>query len=126
MFPPKNRIPTILASSLRAKTEPSLVTSEPRRLHSTSSRLSSTESFPKNAPSLSLLTSKKSYLQTPLDQPEYVRIKLSNTPQDFIDEYKIMDYVRLNGWIYFEIRNGVYGLSQLGALTNGLLEHRLK
>ena len=25
------------------------------------------------------------YLQTPLERPEYVRIKLSNLPQDFID-----------------------------------------
>ena len=26
------------------------------------------------------------YLQTPLDHPEYARIKLSDIPQDFVDE----------------------------------------
>ena len=29
---------------------------------------------------------KNFYIQTPLDRPEYVRIKLANIPQDFIDK----------------------------------------
>ena len=37
-----------------------------------------------------------------------------------------MDYVHVNGWVYFEIRNGVYGLPQLGVLANILLKKRLK
>jgi hypothetical protein len=69
---------------------------------------------------------KNFYLQTPLDRPEYVRIMLSDIPQEFIDEYNLLDYVHINGWIYFEIRNGVYGLPQSGALANALLEKRLK
>ena len=69
---------------------------------------------------------KNFYLQTPLDLPEDVRIKLDNTPQDFIDEYSLHDYVYVNGWVYFEIHNVVYGLPQSGALTNALLEKRLK
>jgi hypothetical protein len=69
---------------------------------------------------------KNFYLQTPLDRPEYVRIQLSDIPQEFIVEYNLLDYVHVNGWIYFEIRNGVYGLPQSGALANALLEKRLK
>ena len=64
------------------------------------------------------------YLGTPLDRPEYVRIKLSDIPQDFIDEYKLHEYVR-DGWVYFEISKGVYGLKQSGKLANDLLTERL-
>ena len=34
------------------------------------------------------------YLQTPIDRPEYVCINLSDIPQDFIDEYDLLDFVR--------------------------------
>ena len=64
------------------------------------------------------------YLSTPLDYPEYVKIKLTDIQQDFIDEYNLHDYVH-EGWVYFEIRNGVYGLPQSGSLANDLLETRL-
>ena len=33
------------------------------------------------------------YIQTPLERPEYVRIKLSDIPQEFIDEYDPLDSV---------------------------------
>ena len=64
------------------------------------------------------------YLQTPLDRPEYVHIKLSDIPQKFIDEYDLLEYVR-DGWVYFEINRGVYGLPQSGILANKILEERL-
>ncbi|KAL7425805.1 hypothetical protein ACHAXH_000792 [Discostella pseudostelligera] len=64
------------------------------------------------------------YLGTPLDRPEYVRIKLSDIPQEFIDEYNLTEYEH-NNWIYFEIHNGVYGLKQAGKLANDLLTERL-
>ena len=48
-------------------------------------------------------------LQTPLDRPEYVRIKFSDIPQDFVDEYNLLAFVR-DGWVYFQINRGVYGL----------------
>ena len=64
------------------------------------------------------------YLQTPLDRPEYVRIKLSDIPEEFALEYNLLSYAR-DGWVYFEIRRGVYGLTQSGMLSNKLLEARL-
>ena len=64
------------------------------------------------------------YLSTPLDYPEYVKINLTDIPQEFIDEYNLHDYV-YEGWVYSEIRNGIYGLPQSGSLANALLETRL-
>jgi len=64
------------------------------------------------------------YLGTPLDRPEYVRIKLADIPQEFVDEYDITTYAH-DGWINFEINKGVYGLKQAGKLANDLLTERL-
>ena len=52
----------------------------------------------------------------PLDCPEYVKIQLWKIPQEFIDEYKLTHFVR-DGWEYFEIRRGCYGLPQSGMLA---------
>ena len=60
------------------------------------------------------------YLLTPLDYPKYVKINLTNIPQEFIDDYNLHDYVH-KGWVYFEICNGVYGLPQSCSLANNLL-----
>lgn len=65
------------------------------------------------------------YLATPLDRPEYVRIKIDDIPQEFIDEYNLHTFVR-DGWVYFEINRGVYGLPQSGKLANDLLRTRLE
>ena len=64
------------------------------------------------------------YLQNPLDRPEYVCIKISDIPQNFIDEYDLLDSVWY-GWVYFEINHGVYGLPQSGILANRLPEEIL-
>ena len=34
------------------------------------------------------------YLQTPLDRPEYARIKLSEIPEEFTLEYNLLSYAR--------------------------------
>ena len=64
------------------------------------------------------------YLQTPLDIPEYVRLKLSDILDKFLLEYNLLAYAR-DGWVYFEILRGIYGLPQSGMLSNKLLEQRL-
>ena len=60
-----------------------------------------------------------------MDRPEYVHIKLSDITQEFIEEYNLTQLVH-NGWIYFEILRGCYGLLQSGRLANDLLNMRLK
>jgi hypothetical protein len=60
---------------------------------------------------------KNFYLDTPMPEPEYVRIKLSDIPVEFIEEYKLAGTDR-DSWIYFEICPGCYGLPQAGILAN--------
>eukprot|EP00804_Cyclotella_cryptica_P029094 CCRYP_005281-RA/>CCRYP_005281-RA protein AED:0.19 eAED:0.20 QI:0/0/0/0.71/0.16/0/7/0/1210 len=64
------------------------------------------------------------YLQTPLDRPEYIKIKITDIPQAFVNEYNLFHYVH-NDWVYFEIRNGIYSLPQSGILAQKLLEEPL-
>ena len=64
------------------------------------------------------------YLMTPLDRPEYMRIKISDIPQEFIDEYDLTNHT-CSGWVYFEIVKGCYGLPQSGKLSNDLIRTRL-
>jgi hypothetical protein len=63
---------------------------------------------------------KNFYLDTPMPEPEYVCIKILDIPQEFIDKYKLTGLDR-NGWIYFKICQGCYGLPQAGILANNLL-----
>ena len=67
---------------------------------------------------------KNFYFDTPMDEPEYVRIKFKDIPQEFADEYNLKEYVH-NSWAYFEIVKGCYGLPQVGRLANGFLRERL-
>ena len=55
-----------------------------------------------------------------MERPEYVKIKLSDIPQDFIDEYNLLE-CEYNGWVFFEITKGCYVLPQRGRLANDLL-----
>ena len=68
---------------------------------------------------------KNFYLQTPMEIFEYVRIKFLDIPQEFIEEYDLSEAAQ-NGWIYFEILRGCYGLPQSVRLANDLLRTRLK
>ena len=63
------------------------------------------------------------YIYTDLPCLEYSCIKLSNIPEEFFQEYKLLDYIH-EGWIYFEIHKGVYGLPQSDMLANKLLKKR--
>ena len=59
-----------------------------------------------------------------MDRSDYVRIKLLDIPQELIEENNLSKAVQ-NGWIYFEILRGCYGLPQSIRLTNDLLRTRL-
>jgi len=60
----------------------------------------------------STINLKNFYLNTPMPDPEYVRIKITDIPAEFIEEYKLAGTDR-DGWVYFEIRRGCYGLPRL-------------
>ena len=68
---------------------------------------------------------KKFYLNTPMARFEYLRLKLTDLPQDIIDEYKLEAKVDSSGFVYAEVQKGMYGLPQAGLLAQELLEERL-
>jgi hypothetical protein len=67
---------------------------------------------------------KNYYLGTPLPQFEYMRMLLSRFPEEIIQKYNL-NALAVDGWVYIEIRKGMYGLKQAGLLANQLLQTRL-
>ena len=53
-----------------------------------------------------------------------MKIQSNLIPQKIMEEYNVMEYV-VNGFSYFEINKGVYGLSQAGKLANDKLVKEL-
>jgi hypothetical protein len=53
-----------------------------------------------------------------------MKMLLSRFPEEIIQKYNLND-LAVNGWIYIEIRKGMYGLKQAGLLPNQLLQTRL-
>ncbi len=65
------------------------------------------------------------YLMTPLHQPEFICMKLSNIPDEIIDEYKLQNKITPSGNIYIVPNCSMYGLPQSGLIANELLVKRL-
>ncbi len=69
---------------------------------------------------------KNFYLCTPMSRYEYMRLKLSDMPEDVIKNYKLRDIATPDGHIYCKIQQGMYGLPQAGIIAQELLAKRLK
>jgi hypothetical protein len=67
---------------------------------------------------------KNYYLGTPLPLFEYMKMLLSRFPEEIIQKYNLIT-LAVDGWVYIEIRKGMYGLKQAGLLANQLLQTRL-
>ena len=65
------------------------------------------------------------YLMTPLKRPEFIRMKISDIPEEIIAEYNLRELVTKDILIYIQANKGMYGLPQSGLLANELLEKRL-
>ena len=65
------------------------------------------------------------YLMTPMDRYEYMRLKLANLPEDLIQQYTLRDEVIKYGYVYLEIRQLMYGITQAGILAQKQSEKRL-
>ena len=65
------------------------------------------------------------YLMTPMDRYEYFRMKLELFPQDIVEEYGLQDKVDSDGYVFCEVRQGMYGLPQAGIIAQNLLTKRL-
>eukprot|EP00804_Cyclotella_cryptica_P030137 CCRYP_009543-RA/>CCRYP_009543-RA protein AED:0.35 eAED:0.35 QI:0/0/0/1/0/0/2/0/428 len=65
------------------------------------------------------------YLNTPLAQPEFIRLNISDIPQEIIEEYNLRDIADEDGSTYLQANKGMYGLPHGGLIANELLEKRL-
>jgi hypothetical protein len=65
------------------------------------------------------------YLRTPMKRPEYIRLKITDIPEEIIEQYKLKLLAIPDGYVYCEITQGMYGLPQAGIITQELLEKRL-
>ena len=67
------------------------------------------------------------YLNTPMKRYEYVKLRLSDIPEEIIAEYKLRESGKItaNDFVYIEVHKGMYGLPQAGILAQDLLEERL-
>jgi hypothetical protein len=64
---------------------------------------------------------KNYYLGTPLPRFEYMKMMLSRFPVEIIQKNNL-NALAIDGWVYIEIRKGMYGLKQEGLLANRLLQ----
>ena len=62
------------------------------------------------------------YLNLLLPQPEYIQIKISDIPEEIINEYHLREKATKTGHVYIEARKGMYGLPQAGLIANKLLK----
>jgi hypothetical protein len=67
---------------------------------------------------------KNYYLGTPLATYEYMRLPISILPDEIIEKYHLTN-LAVDGWVYLEIRKGMYGLKQAGILANQLIQKSL-
>jgi hypothetical protein len=67
---------------------------------------------------------KNYYLGTPLARFEYMKMLLSQFPEEIVTKCNL-DTLAVDGWVYIETRKGMYGLKQAGVLSNQLLQTRL-
>jgi len=65
------------------------------------------------------------YLNTPMVRPEYMRLKLSDIPDNIITLYNLDKLGTTDGYAHVLIQKGMYGLPQAGIIAQQLLEKRL-
>ena len=58
------------------------------------------------------------FIQTALDDYQYIRFHINLIPQEIIDEYNLTTIVDSDGWCYAEMRKAVYGLKEASYLSN--------
>jgi hypothetical protein len=64
------------------------------------------------------------YLETPMERYEYMRMRMADMPEEIIQQYNLREKEK-DGYVYVEIRRGMYGLPQAGIIAQNLLEKRL-
>ena len=67
---------------------------------------------------------KNFYLGTPLAEYEYMKLRLAIIPDEIIKQYNLLD-IAVDGWVYCEIKKGMYGLPHAGKIANERLTKHL-
>ncbi len=65
------------------------------------------------------------YLRTPMKRPEYMQLKITDIPDEIIQEYELMLLVTQDQYVYCETTQGMYSLPQAGIIAQELLERKL-
>ena len=68
---------------------------------------------------------KNFYLNTPMERPEYMRLKVADMPDNIIEQYNLKALETKDGYVLVRIERGMYGLPQAGIIAQELLEKRL-
>ena len=66
------------------------------------------------------------YLNTPMNRPEFLRMKLDNTPKDVIAQYDLHKKVDKKGFVMIRVEKGMYGLPYAGIIAQNMLSKRLE
>ena len=66
---------------------------------------------------------KDMFLNTPMEQPEYMKVHLKFFSLDIIKRYNLQEKVHSNGYVYIEIIKGLYGLKQVALLAHSVLSN---
>ena len=65
------------------------------------------------------------YLNTPMKRYKYMRLKITDIPEEVIEQYNLRNIVTKDAYVYCKIRKGMYGLPQAGIIAQELLQERL-
>ena len=66
------------------------------------------------------------YLNNPMASFEYMRIPLRLIPEEIVTQYNLQSLVAPDGFVYIEIRKGMYGLPQAGRIAHEALRTHLE
>ena len=66
------------------------------------------------------------FLSSIMPKPEYMRIHISEIPNDIIKKYKMQTIKDQNGNVHFKINKGMYGLKQAAILAYQQLKTHLE
>ena len=61
------------------------------------------------------------YLNALMDRSKYMRLTLSNLPKSVVQHYNLVEETTRDGYVYMEIKRGMYGLPHAGLIAQQLL-----
>ena len=61
------------------------------------------------------------YLMNPLKRPVYICISIKDIRDEIINKYKLKDIAYNNGSVHIQANSDMYGLPQVGLLSNKLI-----